>query len=351
MAEKLKARASASHEGTTTDRVDEADRAGGKPVSRRWLFLAGSSLFLLPVAFIPVNPKGAKAADPGPYPEGLDLSRFDDAPLDKKTTLLFIHHSCGGQMLADVGEEKDLANCIYVTHPNGGSLRRKLEAAGYEVNEASYGSDVGDKTDMFDWLPKFRSKMDRILVTKRNDVTLPAGEKNRVVVWKSCYPQNRFISEGTAPGRPDGPELTVENAKATLTAILPELAKQPETLFVYVTAPANSPRPEKVPLVKMLLGEVRGVTQRKALEKQSALARSFNAWVVAKDGWLKDYPHANIVVFDYYDILTNQKGNLSAYATGDGSDNHPSNEGNQRAASAFVPFLNRAMRRFEAGRG
>jgi hypothetical protein len=343
-------RRDSSSDGTSVDRNEHAGNNQGLTAhgaSRRWLFVAGGALVLVPVAFIPVNPPSARASDQGPYADPLDLSKFDDAPLGKSTRLLFIHHSCGGQMLADVGEEKELANCIFVSHPNGGNLRRKLEAAGYEVNEASYGSEIGDKTDMFDWLPKFRSKMDRVLSTKQNDIALPQGQKNRVVVFKSCYPQNRFVDEGRAPGNPEGPELTVENAKAHLLALLPEFAKQRDTLFVYVTAPANSPKPEKVPLIKMLLGELRGVTQRKALVKQSQLARRFTAWVVSPDGWLKDYPHKNVVVFDYYDILTNRQGNLSQFPTGDGSDNHPSHEGNQKAALAFVPFLNRAMRRFE----
>jgi hypothetical protein len=50
-------------------------------------------------------------------------------------------------------------------------------------------------------------------------------------------------------------------------------------------------------------------------------------------------------VFDFYDLLT-QSGasNYSQYGSMGGADSHPSSAGNARAAAAFVPFLNRAVR-------
>jgi len=89
--------------------------------------------------------------------------------------------------------------------------------------------------------------------------------------------------------------------------------------------------------------------RRSASERHAAgaaLARAFNDWVKAEDGWLRDYPLTNVVVFDYYDLITaGGASNLSQFATGDGSDRHPSEEGNRRATEAFVPFVNRAVRR------
>ena len=74
--------------------------------------------------------------------------------------LLFIHHSCGGQLLAEPGEQsgggKDSdASCIYRSDPNGGGLRAQLQGAGYEVHEASYGSLLGEDTDIGHWRRKF----------------------------------------------------------------------------------------------------------------------------------------------------------------------------------------------------
>src|ERR1700722_6960620 len=92
----------------------------------------------------------------------LDLSGYAATAPKQPLSLLFIHHSCGGQLLAAAGPDKG-TSCIYQTHPNGGGLRSRLEQAAYAVHESSYKSRVGDKTDIFDWPSKFRSQMDQIL--------------------------------------------------------------------------------------------------------------------------------------------------------------------------------------------
>ena len=234
--------------------------------------------------------------------------------------------------------------------PNATHLRKLLAGAGYEVHEASYGSEVGESTDLFDWLPKFQGEMDKILRVDENDRALPEGKRHQVVLFKSCYPNNRFVSEGTEPGDPNGPALTVANAKATMRGLLPAFAKHPEVLFVYFTAPPNSPNPEKMRLYRFALDTLRGGAMGKAIARQAALARTFNAWVASKNGWLAEYAGKNVVVFDYYDALTDHgKADLSAYPSGDGTDNHPASAGNQKVADEVVPFLNRAVRRAGIG--
>jgi len=292
----------------------------------------------------PLKPDVTTASQ-GPKPTPMDLSSLSAEKPKKPLRLLFIHHSCGGQLFSDVGPEKERANCILLTHENGGGLRSKLTGFGYEVHEASYGSEVGDKTDLFDWPAKFATKMDKILTVDENDTYLKDGKKHDVVMFKSCYPNSRFTSRGDGPGDPSGPELTVVNAKASLNAVLAELKKHPETLFVYVTAPPDAP-PGSERAFKVLLKKITGKpTAAETAKEQGKLARDFNAWVVSKDGWLKDYPHKNVVVFDYYDILTgNGRSDLSIYPTGDGTDSHPSSEGNKAAAAQFPEFLNRAVR-------
>jgi hypothetical protein len=314
------------------------------------LFIAAGVLAVAAGALLlPITPAAPAVTGPTAKAASLDLASFPDKNPETPLDLLFIHHSVGGQLLTDPGPEKEVipGSNIYVSHPNGGGLRQRLTAAGYKVHEAAYGSEVGDKTDMFDWLPKLRTKMDKILRVSLHDDTLPEGITNRVVVFKSCYPNNRFRSEGAAPGNLEGPDLTVWNAKATLAAILPELAKQKETLFVYVTSPANVLKNPKVPLWKHLAKRLLGRPSDAEIAKEQAdLARAFNNWVKSPDGWLKDYPEKNVVVFDFYDILTERgASNFSQYGSEGGTDNHPSREGNEKAAAEFVPFVNRAARR------
>jgi hypothetical protein len=273
----------------------------------------------------------------------VNSSEFADHPPALPLRLVFIHHSCGGQWLAEPGPEQG-ENCIYRTHPNGGGLRALLEKNSYVVHEASYGSRIGQDTDVFHWLPKFRGRMEEILACENQDSKLNGCSRNNIVVFKSCFPNNAFKSAGTPPGDPRGPELTVWNAKAAYHALLEEFRKYPKILFVCVTAPPlalnSSPQPAWKQLVKQILG------RNHPFAASAPLAREFNRWLSADGGWLQNYPAANAAVFDYYDILTGHgKSDLSVYPTGGGSDSHPSQEGNQKAAAAFLPFLNRAVHR------
>jgi hypothetical protein len=312
---------------------------------KRRVFVAATGLLAgMGSLFIPIG-TGVAVSAPSSVAKAPDFADLSADHPGKPLNLLFIHHSCGGQLLAAEGTEKG-ASCIYDTHPSGGGLRAVLQTQGYAVHEASYDSAIGGDTNLFDWLPKFSTKMDRLLRIKKQDELLPDGVKNQIVVFKSCFPNNQFTGAGAAPGNAGGPALTVANAKATLLALLPLFEAHPETLFMYVTAPPNAPKPEKMPIHSVLTRALRGRSEPAWTAQQATWARSFNDWVVGKEGWLKDYRLSNVVVFDYYGELTgNGKSNLLVYPTGDGSDSHPTAEGNRAAAKAFVPLLNRAVRR------
>jgi hypothetical protein len=277
----------------------------------------------------------------------LDLSSFSSQPLPRPLDALFIHHSCGGQLLASIGESVG-AQCIFQSHPNGGNLRALLEQNGYRIHEASYGSRLGEHTDVFDWLPKFRDHMDEVLVCDKQDTPLRNGGRNEVVMFKSCFPNNAFSRAGAAPGDPRGPELTVWDARATYAALLDEFRKQPRVLFLCVTAPPMAAGRKTQPLWRKLGSKAKVLLKgepRIDLAESGRLARQFNDWLADTNGWLKDYPLNNVVVFDYYDILTDHgKSDLSMYATWGGADSHPDREGNEKAAHALVPFLNQAVR-------
>jgi hypothetical protein len=78
-----------------------------------------------------------------------------------------------------------------------------------------------------------------------------------------------------------------------------------------------------------------------------ARARAFNSWVVDKDGWLAGYPLKNVVVFDYYDVLTDHGASnflVPLYADKvDNTDEHPNYDGNMSATDYFMPFIVRAV--------
>jgi len=258
--------------------------------------------------------------------------------------LLFIHNSCGGQLFADPGpiqggETRDSGEyCIHVSHPNGGGLRGRLQQAGFTVHESSYGSILGEHTDVCRWRQKFAENMDRIIRTRHQDELLPDGQRNQVVAFKSCYPNNVFASRGDEPGDPDDCTRTVANAKAAYNALLPMLQEQPDVLFVAFTAPPMTPyKPVglKATIKSWFTDTSRG----------GDLSMEYNRWLSDREqGWLAGYDLPNVVVFDYYDVLRagNPEG-YTSYPTRDGRDPHPSSEGNQKAADAFMPFIEAAV--------
>ncbi len=271
--------------------------------------------------------------------EGATMKANDTDPSASGLQFLFIHHSCGGQLLATPGQGEG-EHCIYESHPNGGGLRQMLQGEGFAVNEASYGSIVGQDTDICHWHQKFATQMERILRTRYQDEELLAGLTNNIVAFKSCFPNNKFVGKGQEPGDPDSCDLTVTNARAAYNSLLPLFEQQPEVLFVAFTAPppADYERSSFKRTIKNLLG-------RKP--EYLDLARDFNAWLAdGESGWLADYPLNNVVVFDHYGVLTNQGDTeWSAYPSGDGHDSHPSSDGNQKAARALVEVLNGAVAR------
>ena len=223
----------------------------------------------------------------------LDTSMFAEGRPSKQLQLLFIHHSCGGQLLASPGPEQG-TNCICDTNPNGGGLRLLLEQNNYSVHEASYGSNIGQDTDIFDWLPKFSHQMADILACDKQDTLYLNGVSNEIVAFKSCFPNNNFKSMGNSPGNPAGPELTVWNAKATYGCLLKLFQQYPHVLFVAVTAPPLAP--SRQPLWKQMAKRM--LHREDGDLRTGRLAREFNNWLSSKEGWLKDYPLRNVVVFD-----------------------------------------------------
>jgi hypothetical protein len=308
---------------------------------------------LVPLAMMALRVGGARVV-PGrakhhrPLPLGLE--GYLDSPPQSLFDLVFIHHSVGGALLADPGPRSgpDEAVSIFESHPSGAGLRHRLELAGYRVHEASYGSIIGQGIDMFDWLPKFRDQMERVLHTEHQDQVFSDGRQNRVVVFETCFNSNWFKNPGVEPGNPNGPELTVANAKAVFRELRQLFAQHPDVLFVHLTAAPLAPQLSAEPLYKFLARKVlRRPTQQELLMTSTSLARQFNDWLSSEDGWLSGYPSRNVVVFDFYDLLTGhgQTNALLFPTDAGGFDSHPNRAGLSLAADELIPFLNRAVRR------
>lgn len=285
----------------------------------------------------------------------------DPKPPDSPVKLVFVHHSTGGNWLADEGE-----------HDYAGGLGRALMLNNYYVSATNYGwgpEGIGDRTDIPNWPewfvgPNHETILDALYNEGEQNIgdygnwsrldTDPGGE-NEIIVFKSCYPNSDLYgSPNDPPASEINEDYTVANAKAIYIKLLTYFATRQDKLFVVITAP---------PLMKS-----------ETAPDRAANARAFNNWLV--NDWLTDYAHRNVAVFDFYNVLTSSAGspskndlereagnhhrwrdgqiehtqtvksNFSAYYT---DDSHPSGAGGRKATAEFVPLLNVFYHRWKAG--
>ncbi|MGD8855462.1 MAG: hypothetical protein PVG33_03965 [Chloroflexota bacterium] len=274
-------------------------------------------------------------AEPGRAPPHVD----EPSPPAETVKLVFIHHSVGENWLAD----------------DNGGLGLALRDNNYFVSDTNYGwgpDGIGDRTDIGDWPEWFQNpgNLQAVLTTNENFTgnysRLPNPDPdraNQVILFKSCYPNSNLEGDPGDPASPGDP-ATVAGAKYVYTQLLETFTTLPDTLFVAITAP---------PVVEDDSWAPPGNT------------RAFNNWLVSE--WLADYPLQNVAVFDFYNTLTSNGGDihsndldredgnhhrwwngavqhiqtvendLAAYPEG---DSHPNQAGNQKATAEFVPLLN-----------
>jgi hypothetical protein len=269
-------------------------------------------------------------------------------PPTETVKLIFIHHSCGENWLAD----------------DNGGLGLALRNNNYFVSDTNYGwgpDGIGDQTDIGQWWTWFRGPRSGVYTSalyaesgQNSSYTrlgTDPGGQNEVILFKSCYPNSELqgspadpvpsIGDNPLRGQESGSEYhAVANAKGIYIDLLNYFATRQDKLFVAITAPP-----------------VRS-------EEYADNARAFNTWLV--QDWLDGYAHNNVAVWDFYNVLTsnggdpdtndlgqasgnhhrwnaatqtveyitNQGGNTAAYPS---DDDHPSAAGNQKATGEFIP--------------
>jgi hypothetical protein len=280
-------------------------------------------------------------------------------PPAQPVKLIFIHHSTGGNWLADP-----------TNNEQGGGLGRALMENNYFVSATNYGwgpDGIGDRTDIINWPEWFTGpNRDTILTALYTEydqnfgdfgdwprLTEDPGGENQIILFKSCFPNSNLEgSPNDPPATTINEDMTVANAKAVYNNLLTYFTTRPDKLFIVITAP---------PLADFETDAA-----------SAANARAFNNWLV--NDWLSSYTLANVVVFDFYNVLTSGPGasqNDAGQTTGnhhrwwDGAvqhlqtvdnnvlvypsgDSHPTRAGNEKATSEFVPLLNVYYNRWKA---
>jgi hypothetical protein len=246
--------------------------------------------------------------------------------------VVFMHHSCGANWLGS-GLHSALLAKFYVDERN--DIYYGTAMSPDTGRPASLGSIPGDSTDMNHWVPWFNDYLGRA------KVYACATGVNRIIMFKSCYPNSDVTADGTLPGDPFSSTKTLTNYKAvfrhangpgntylrsgyTYRPLEDIFAANPDTLFVFVTAP---------PLVYT------GTSDANAHR-----VRLFNNWV--KTEWLASYNAShpglnNVAVFDLFDVLAypdadaSHPNRLRAEYGGAGGDSHPNAAGNQQLTRVY----------------
>ncbi len=246
--------------------------------------------------------------------------------------LLFIHHSCGQNWLNHslnnallekeyIDERNDITYGVTMTPDNG--------------RPASLGGTPGDRTDMNHWILWFNDYLESVKEKGSED------GRNRIIMFKSCYPNNAVSSEGSTPGDPFSGEKTVENYKAVFTypdgtteyerngytykALEEIFAENPDILFIFVTAPPQC--------------------WADADPENAKRARDFYTWL--KDEWFQQYQEDseeinNVAIFDWFDVLaygedaTQHANMLKEKYGGNTGDSHPNALANSESTELFA---------------
>jgi hypothetical protein len=299
-----------------------------------------------------------------PTPTATSITGADNPnPPTDPVKLIFVHHSTGGNWLADpAGNEL------------GGDLGRALMNNNYFVSATNYGWTVAgdvidDRTDIGNWWEWFRGPNSANILAAlyaengRNfgdygawpRLASDPGGENQIVVFKSCFPDSALQGDpGAAPppiasnplrGQEAYSEYhTVANAKGIYMDLLEYFGTRQDKLFVVITAP---------PLHD---------------GAWASNACAFNDWLV--NDWLSGYPYENVAVFDFYNVLTSNGGDpdtndlgwhsgnhhrwwngavqhqqtvasdTAAYPSG---DDHPNRAGNTKAKGEFVQLFNASV--------
>jgi len=266
-----------------------------------------------------------------------DIGAFELNPdLSITDNCLFIHHSCGNNWLhhnlLDALLYKD-----YVDEYNNIYYGTDLQPDSGRPD--SLGGTPGNHTDMNHWVRWFNDYLDNILTHECTSGT------NRIVMFKSCYPNSDISSDGTLPGDPFSSQKTLTNYKAVYRhangsggaytnnsyvykPLEDIFAEHPEILFIPVTAPT--------------------LHQSTSSDANAHRARLFNNWL--KNDWQPDYlsrhpTNRNVAVLDWFDFLATSDSNaipnrLKTEYGGTSGNSHPNTTANEASTVVFAEQKN-----------
>jgi hypothetical protein len=222
--------------------------------------------------------------------------------------IIFLHHSCGANLIAE------------------GGVREGLTALGYEFYDHGYNEEglvlpdgtwtgtnfdvPGDNTDPDGYAAIFSQPLH-----DPPDNTFSHLMQYDVIAFKSCFPVSNIESEAQ-----------LQEYRSHYLSIRDRMDQYPGKVFVIVTQPPEVPA--------------------NSSPDAAARARSFGEWLQS-DEYLSGHP--NVFVFDFFGRLAGADNFLRPDYRMDEYDAHPNEVANRTVGPLFVDFLDQAIRSYGGG--
>jgi len=224
---------------------------------------------------------------------------------ERPICIIFLHHSCGHNLI------------------DGGNVREGLSNLGYEFFDHGYNGDglrLADGSfsgESFN-VPDDNTDPDGLAVIFSQPLHDPPDNTFShlmaydVIAFKSCFPVSNIA---------DDEQLAAY--QSYYLSIRDKTDLYPQKLFVIVTQPPQVPN--------------------NTTADEARRARQFTEWL-GSDVYLEGHP--NLVTFDFFDLLAGEDNTLQPAHRADEWDAHPNDLANQEIGPIFVEFLNAAINHY-----
>ena len=224
------------------------------------------------------------------------------------TRIIFLHHSCGQNLIEQGGVREGLTALGYEFYDHG------YNGDGLRLADGSYTGtnfDVpGDNTDPDGFAAIFAQPLH-----DPPDNTFSYLMQYDVIAFKSCFPVSNVADD-----------YQLNEYKSYYLSIRDRMDQYPDKVFVIVTQPPQVPA-ESDP-------------------EEAARARAFANWLQS-DEYLAGHP--NVFVFDFFGYLADDGNFLRPDYRVDEYDAHPNERANRDVGPLFVEFIDQIFSSIRTG--
>ena len=222
--------------------------------------------------------------------------------------VMFLHHSCGQNLIEQGGVRPGLSALGYEFYDHG------YNGEGLRLADGTFAGtnfDVpGDNTDPDGFAAIFAQALHN-----PPDNTFSYLMQYDVIAFKSCFPVSNIGDDGQLAAY-----------QSHYRSIRDRMDQYPDKLFIIVTQPPQVPANSD--------------------PAEAARARAFANWLQSPE-YLAGHP--NVVVFDFFGALAGGDNFLRPEYRVDEYDAHPNERANREIGPSFVAFIDQAIRSTGAG--